>query len=263
MLENFAKNLETFTEETYASFKKDELQILGIAGFYLSAKIRETTSRSATLTNNYVEDGSYVSDNIILDPLGVTIEGQVSAIEIKDKAETDITTFIQDKTADIVSTLYTIERSVQAVQRIRDIATSQDFNYKKLVEGLEQGETLYNLFTGNRKDIIQNFDEFMTRIWQSKLPITIETYLKNYDNMVIVSYFSTKNIEDTGKLDYSVTFQQARYAKTILTKVKPVRKQKKNPTGSMKNQTAETADKGVTNGKKVPTSLLSDGISLF
>lgn len=261
MLKDFAKNLENFTQETYATFKKDELQILGIAGFYLSAKIRETTSRSATLTNNYVEDGSYVSDNIILDPLGVTIEGQVSNIEIRDSSETDVTTFIQDKTADIVSTLYTINRSVQAVQRIKEIATSQDFNYKKLIEGIEQGETLYNLFTGNRKDIIQNFDEFMTRIWQSKTPILIETYLKNYDNMVIVAYSSTKNIEDEGKLDYSITFQQARYAKTILTKV--VQNQKKNPTGSMKNQTKDISDKGVTNGKKVPTSILSDTINLF
>jgi len=261
MLEDFAKNLENFTADTYATFKKNELQILGIAGFYLSAKIRETASRSATLTNNYVEDGGYVSDNIILDPLIITVEGQVSNIELRDKAEADITTFIQDKTADIVSTLYTIERSVQAVQRIEEIATSQDFNYKKLTDGIEQGETLYNLFTGNRKDILQNFDEFMTRIYQAKLPIMIETYLKNYDNMVIVAYSSTKNIEDEGKLDYSVTFQQARFTKTILTKV--VQNQKKNPTGSMKNQARETSDKGVTNGKKVTTSILSDTIDLF
>ena len=148
MIEDFSKNLVDFTKDTYASFKKDENQILGIAGFYLSVKIRETSSRSATLTNNYVEDGSYVSDNIVLDPLGFTIEGQVSVNQIKDTSTTDIATFIQDKTADIVSSLYTIERSVQAVQRINEIATSGDLSYKNIAEGLEQGETLYNLFTG-------------------------------------------------------------------------------------------------------------------
>lgn len=261
MLEGLEKNLVDFTKDTYESFKKQENQIIGIAGFYATVKLREQKVRSAQVTDYYVEDGNNVSDNIVLDPLILTIEGEVSKTHIKDNVNNNIFIDIQDKTAQIVNTLYTVQRSVQNVQRLRDIATSGEFDYKTITEALEQGETLYNLFTGNRKDMILNFDEFMERIYNAKIPIMIETFTKNYDNMVMTTYSTTKTNETEDAIQYTATFRQVRPASTILSRVQNT--QKRNPSGSMKNQAKSKTDKGVTNGRKVPTSLINTVIGIF
>jgi len=67
-------------------FEQTDKEEIGIGGFTALVRVNESTSLTSQAPTIYLEDGSFAQDHIILDPMVLTIDGDVSEIHIKQSA---------------------------------------------------------------------------------------------------------------------------------------------------------------------------------
>ena len=230
---------------------KDEV---GIGGFTTLARVRERYAYSASIPNSPVEDGSFRNDHIILNPLVLTIEGNVSDIYLRPAplvrdaqralAEVgNVTQFLPSRTQ---------AQASRAAVLVNDVADA----IRRVDAVLDAGEQAIRFF-GNQdsaaKSNIEQFIDAMEALHLGKQLISIDMPFRRHDNMVITSLSVDRNNEEEA-LSFSITAQQFRFVQTIFVQVA------RNPSAGTGGQTAPEAAKGVQEGEPVERSLLT---SLF
>ena len=233
--------------------------------FKADARSEERETGKATVTNFYVEDGSQVSDHIIVDARTLTISGEIAEVTFREeifsqdystyqKEIGNIGIFLPNKTRSQTQILNKYVNQASSLKSQYEDTTNRFSRFGKYLGKVLGNDSLKNLIGSDenvKKSIQAEFIKMIREYHQKKMLMKVETLRYGiFENMAITGY--AFNTVDDNYFSYSVDFQEIRKVITVVTPVKEIAK---NPTGTQaKNQTANKQDKGVVQGKDLANS---------
>ncbi len=208
-----------------------------IEGFNFTIRVRETTTNTASLTTHYVEDGSNISDHVIIDPTIVTIEAIVSEVTGRQTVAGNINKRIVPVLTDVAPLIppagqALLSNANAAISTVSDVV-------ERVNSTLENGANLFDIFSGNKpSDSLQKqASSYLNILYTSGKPLTIQTKHQTLNNMIIISF--SENAEQRGQQSFSLSLQQARIAtNTFTTVIFP------NATSNTKNKLSSKKNNG-------------------
>jgi len=243
MIENFKKVILP------DSLKGSELEKIGIGGFTLYASVSETSTKTATVTANPVENGSMLNDHIIKNPNTISINGEVANVFI----ETPIIPNTIQKLLPPVGIIqdYLPQRTQTQISKVNGLLATVDDFFTAADVAINKGKQLYNFFTGNEADtsITSKFLEFFDQVYESKSVIDVECVDKIFKGMAITSF--TINKTNPNNYTFTISLQSIIKAETTLIELI------KNASGDAVSQGADLTDKGTQQTKEVDQSFAS------
>lgn len=230
----------------------------GIAGFVFDVSKETTVELDSSITDHYIETGTTVQDHIALAPERVTVSGFQGEYKNLVANTKGILQNITEKLITISSYLPALNSAADSVYNAISGNNFSDMSVGDLVSlGADVGSDLFKAYRDI--NIPQNSQQeafiYFEALRNARQTFTIETPFRYYTNMAIESI---KAIQDSTTVDMSsfeITFKRIRYVSTKVTTLSEVAQ------GRLKNQLAQTIDKGVSKGKEVAKDVL-DGWSL-
>jgi len=180
-----ARLSDYLNRETQAPAKEE----IGIGGFTALVRIRESYKLTASAPATPVEDGSVVNDHIILDPLTISIEGDVSDVHLR---ASPILRALRRTQAEIgnMTSQYAPARTQTQLSQISALANDALDAARRIDALLDAGEQVGSLF-GNQdagsKTNREAFLDYLEALRNSKRLINIDMPYRHLDSMVITS----------------------------------------------------------------------------
>lgn len=224
---------------------------VGIGGFVLFARVRESTTRKAQAPTTYLEDGTPVQDHVILEPLTLTIEGEVGDMYVE---RSPIIQKLQQK-AKIIgqASQYLPARTASQVQNL----AAAGFGIASKVDEVQAvGNLGQSIFANGISDLTnqEKFWKHIKQIHETKSLVAIDMADETYTGMLITELSATTDAASPA-VKFNLTAQKIRTAKIKL---------KKTPTDSVKGQAGDSVNQGAQSGKEVKDrSILSTVGGLF
>lgn len=231
----------------------DDQQLIGIAGFNALVRVTESYVFSADAPTTPLEDGSLVNDHVILNPVTLTIDGDVSDLHQKSRVPPG---GYRKKPVPVGGiTSFLPERTQTQIRKIDSLSDQANDILDEINDLARRGQNPYGDF-GNQAVSKPNQENFIDRIealYKSKQPIQIEMPFRIFDDMVITE-FQTRFDNRSMSTGFKISAQQVRFAEVVFTEVESL---KRNPSGEVKDQTAGETQKGLNKTEDRPRSLLS------
>lgn len=160
-------------------------------GFEIDATINEVHEFSATVTQSQIEDGSTISDHIIINPIRLNLEGVIT--------ETPISFITSALTAGASALSSNIPSKFGAAAATLG------------------GASLSGLLTSSRSP--DDVYKVLKELFEKREPFTVVTGLTVYDNMVFTSLSIPRSAQYGRAIKFSATLEQL---KIVQTKLVPV-----------------------------------------
>lgn len=229
-------------------------QSIGIGGFTAFVRVRDSYRRAADVPTVPVEDGSFLNDHIILKPLAITIEGDVSDIHLRAQPRVERPLRLPPELADIIGE-YEFERTQSQIDRALDIVDDAVDQVRSLEDQIERGRQILDIFGnqtlkntgGGAKSLQEQFLDAMEALHLGKQLITIDMPFRRLDNMVITSFVSQTD-NQTDNTVFTIEAQQVRLATLEFAQIR-------KPSPGLGGQTAPEQDQGTQEGEPVEESL--------
>lgn len=219
---------------------------MSIGGYVDKVVTNETIQYTSDIPENYVEDGTAISDNVINSPILLSMDGEISETYRRRFLLTNIATEFLDKTQGIVNALYPNQASLQALQKIKGLAINADILAQKIKEKLVKGEEIYDDIKGRKnKGRQQDFVDFLETIHKNKTLVSIQTPLKLCKNMRITALTIIRDNTTEQALKFKLQAKEVRFAKTTF-----IIKDKYFPSPSNKEKITSLSEKGTVEPKK-------------
>lgn len=245
----------------------------GIAGFKFHIPKREQIKMQAEATDHYIDTNRPVQDHIALKPVTITLNGLhgdyfYSVNQIEDMLAAVVPTLslvkqflpkLSDATKQI-KTAYQKNLEIQKLvnKDIADLAGGSDIYYKDLDRD-DKTRSALDAVLLNRQDLFSLAQQlyklksaqtraffFFEALWKSRAIFSVETTYRRYDNMVITSATPLRD-ENADITDFTLTFKQLNFTTSLY-------KSYENVAGRLRQQLAQTANKGLDKGREVPTT---------
>lgn len=201
-------------------------QKVGIAGFTMTARLSDQLDLKSRIPVTYVEDGTYISEHIINEPLTVQITGVVGDVYIEKSAVESVINRTNAPLGKVLNYLpYQTRAAAQKINgyisQARDIARKLDDIYKTGKEVLDFG----NKSPSN--SLQAQFVSTIKALHDGKQMIVIDTLDQRFEQMRITSVSFIKDAT-SGAINYRITAQQMRFASAVYAQVSNG-EPKKNP----------------------------------
>lgn len=234
---------------------------IGFDGIFKSdARSEEKESGKSTVANFYVEDGSQVSDHVIIDAKQLTVSGEISDVFYQKSLLTNSYSQATDALGNIA--IYLPNKTLSQVSTINKYVNDYQNTYRKVEDfqkrfnkfgeylGAETGnDTLKTMIvkdSGSSKSVQAEFIKFIREYQITKRPMKVETIRFGIFKDMMITDYSFSNNGDDDSTKYTINFQQIRKTQTIVTPVKLIAK---NANGKQAGiQTSDKQDKGVAQG---------------
>ena len=154
----------------------------------LDATVTETHTRTARITKNEVEEGSDVSDNVILDNETFSIEGLISEAPIPSNDLRDLPLTVTNKAFSILN------KAAGAISG--GLLKNTGATLKRIVALIQ----------------LENF-------WKNAIPFTVITGLKKYDNVILKSLTINVNPKDGKSLRFNIQCEVVRLVKSEIVSI--------------------------------------------
>lgn len=195
-------------------------QEIGIGGFTALVRVRESYKLTASAPATPVEDGSVVNDHIILNPLTISIEGDVSDVH---RRASPVLRELREAQAEIgnLTSQYAPARTQTQLSQISALANDALDATRRVDALLDAGEQIGSLFgnqdaaaTTNRRQFL----DYLEALRNGKQLISIDMPYRRLDRMVITSLTITydNEIEASG---FVLEAQQVRLAELQFVQV--------------------------------------------
>lgn len=235
--------------------QKDEI---GIAGFTLFARVRDVTDLKSSAPSSFVEDGSFINDHIINEPLTISIEGSVGDVFIR---KTPIEAEVNRANAAIGATeIFLPLRTQSQIQRVNNITSDARDKVRQIDNAIAAGENLLNFGSESGvKSDQELFLERMEKLHYEKQLVQIDMPFRRHEGMRITSTSITRDSQSAA-LSFKITAQKIRIAQPVY---KLNAQLSKAPSAAVTDQTGGQQDKGAQTGAEPTQSLLSYIRSFF
>lgn len=234
------------------ALSEQQIQQIGIGGFTLYAAVNKSRQRTAQAPVSYLEDGSFSSDDIINDPIRLTITGEVADIHIP--GSNSLLDLVPPAVSEALGAVrgYLPDRAAGTLSKITGIISSVNDRINQIDSAIAAGQKLFGLAGGGTKSIQEQFLDHMESLYNARQPVSVEMDYRNYTNMAIVDFSDNKdNVEDA--LKFSITLQELRFNELQFTEIA---KAFPSPAPAAKSQAEGVANKGAQAPTK-PKSFLS------
>ncbi len=165
----------------------------------MDASIQESHRRTATVTQNPIEDGSNIADHVKLNPQSLTVKGIFSEVPLS---------FFNS-----VVGLLSSSAANAAQSALPGIGGAILGDAAALVTG-----KLGGLLTGTPRDPIDAVG-YLEELWEKREPFTMVTAIKKYEDMVITNLDIPRNAKMGGSLFFTVTLEQIKIAKSAVVQI--------------------------------------------
>jgi hypothetical protein len=235
-------------ESIFGSLLSSDTQTIGIGGYTAEVRIRDQMTLTSTAPTSYLEDGSFVQDHIINDPISFSLSGEIADIIVQ--SGTNSSPFISPPGIVGEITGFSLPYTASQ-QQVIDTAITSVSNAIDDFEASSPSD-IFGLFQGLASDgsVSGSFVQFIKSIHASKTLISIQTAFGTMENMRITS--CTFDQTDNNWTNYSMSLQEIRFAKieTVAVEETPA----KSPTGDASTQTQTAAEKGTVSGTTPSTT---------
>ena len=231
---------------------------IGIAGFTLFAKVEEKTTHTATAPATPVEDGSFVNDHIILNPVRLNIQGNVSTVYVEPNPVIRDLKRTQQNVG--VVTQYAPERTASQVQGVNSLINDLADSIRKADAIIDTGEQVVKFFGNQDPSGKTNQDLFidaMDSLYYGKQLFSVDTEYRRFNNMVMTSMEVTRDNRSEA-VTFSIQIEQFRFASVAFAELASA----PNPAVGLNGQTDPESAKGAQEGEPVDKSLLSTLVGL-
>ena len=232
---------------------------IGIGGFTALVRTRERYIRTSSVPTTYLEDGSYINDHIIRDPLEIQIEGNVSDVHIRPSKLLETIKRTQGYIG--IITQYIPERTEAQANKVEEITNNFISAVNKIDAAIEAGEQLsgfIGLVDAASKSNIEAFIGDMESFYQSDELIEIDTISGLHEKMRI-THLEVERDNEFNAISFRIEAKQLRFAESIFTKTTLA----PSPSEGTNGATESVEDKGVQDGGEVPTSFLNYLLRVF
>lgn len=235
----------------------------GIAGFKFHIPKREQIKMQAEATDHYIDTNRPVQDHIALKPITITLNGLhgdyfYSVNQIEDMLATVVPTLslvkqflpkLSDATKQVKEKYY---KNLKAKAFVKSTYEKKTNIYDNISSGLDAvllnredlfslAQQLYKLKSAQTRAFF-----FFEALWKSRAIFSVETTYRRYDNMVITSATPLRD-ENADITDFTLTFKQLNFTTSLYRSYE-------NVAGRLRQQLAQTANKGLDKGREVPTT---------
>jgi len=230
---------------------------IGIGGFTALVRIRESYKLTASAPATPVEDGSVVNDHIILDPLTISIEGDVSDVHLRAAPILRATRPTQAEIGNLASQ-YAPARTQAQLSQISTLANDALDAAQRIDTLLDAGEQIGSLF-GNQDagsaTNRQQFLDYLEALRNGKQLISIDMPYRRLDRMVITSL----TINYDNEADSSSFTLEAQQVRLVELQFAKIQKRAKGTNG----QTDAETNKGKQAPEQVECSFLANARSYY
>jgi hypothetical protein len=237
-----AKSVEGYADAALAYGAPKQKTDIGIGGFRLLARVADSTQYACQVPTTALEDGSLVTDHIILQPLSLSITGSVADVYLAPPPE-DIVSVLTSKAGIITSFLPA--RTAAETQQINALALEARDAVRRVGDLIDAGQDIASMFGSQdkgpaAKSLREQFVDFIEACWRGKQVIRIAMPYREHADMVISScLISRDNVSEA--LAFTLTAQQVAY---VETRYDDISKYWKKPAPAAKKQVEKKADKG-------------------
>lgn len=234
--------------------REPELEEVGIGGFVLLARVRNSTTLTARAPTTPLEDGSFANDHIVNEPMELIIEGEVSNIHVRPRPAIQLQRRVAAEIANI--SVYLPPRTQAQLSRVNELANDVSDALRSIDDFIDRGRQALDFF-GNKdtdsKGLIEQFIDYIEALHYGKQLFSISMPFRVHDNMVMTSVeFDEDNMNEN--LGFTLRAQKIRF---VETEVRDVTEFFPDPAGSLDGQSDGESDKGAQAGEDVPRSFLS------
>lgn len=225
-------------------------QEVGIGGFTVFARVSDSYKLTADAPDIYLEDGTAISDHIILKPLSITITGDVSDVHVR---RDPIISGLVRALAEIgnVSSQYASPATQSQIARVASLINTINDTINAAGAAIDAGTQAIEFF-GNAdaqtKSTQEKFLDAMEAIHFGKQLIDIDMPFRRHTNMVITAFTSSTDNEADST---TFTIEAKKVSFTGLQYVEV-----EQPAPGVGGQLDKEAAKGSQEGKKAEISLL-------
>lgn len=237
-------------------FKDTLKQEIGIGGFTTFARVNNKTTKKNNVPITYLEDGSFLEDHIIREPITLSIEGNVSDIFIKSSK-------LSEQARNTIINFRSLETKVREINQYIPTMTDYQDGIISIIDGglnnaldeadalIEKSQRVAN-YIGYLADgsNTTKFIDAMNGIYNSNQTITIEMHDRTYKNMVFTLFETTKDNENNS-IDFIIEAQEVRYAVSEVIQVVS----SLSPSETLGGATKNIIDKGVQEGDSISSNV--------
>lgn len=195
--------------------------------FELDASLKETHKRTAKVSQNPIEDGTNVADNVNLDPRGL-----------------DLTGFVSDAPLSLLGSVVGLGLSSATQLASKAVGNSVVGNALASAVGIGLG-SIAGLITGSPRDPKKAW-QFLDEVWARREPFSVVTALQRYDSMVISSLSAPREASRGKGLEFDISLEQVEIVQSSIIRVAVFK------TGALGGQSK--AKLGKQAGKETPTN---------
>jgi len=241
--------ISDYLERVIPSGPKQEV---GIGNFTAFVRVRDSSELSADVPAVPLEDGTEIHDHIILKPIVISIEGDVSDIHLRgDPAIRQIQR--SEATIGNLAAQYAPAWTTSMIEQANAVANDARDAMLRLENLISSGAEILSLF-GNQdvggKTIREQFVDAMEALHAGRQLITIDMPYRRRENMVITSFVTTTDNE-TDDMAFTLRAQQVRFAEVVYSQIA-----RRSP--GVGGQLDRESNKGTQEGTPVERSLLSN-----
>lgn len=229
----------------------------GIAGFVFDMADTETLENSSQITDHYMEDGSFLNDHVIDNPIRITLTGFVG--ELVAKAEDGLAGLIGQASSRLTQVSGFLGQYTPGMTQTIQGALSATETYVQAANTyLDRTKNLVDAVAGAAPQPTQQEVAYQTlkALKDGRQLLSVTTPWSYHEDMMIESITPTQSAESTGISSFSVTLKQVRFAEVEVTlfdeNLFPARSEV---------QSAEEVNEGLAGGASADSSILFEVFS--
>lgn len=220
---------------------------IGIGGFKLFARVNQSTQYKAQVPDFVLEDGSYVNDHIINNPIMLSINGEIGSTFFQ-KLQSYIPDFLTGSQQSAISNVgvYLPSRTTSQLSTINGLRSDANSYLSQLNRMESVGTELFDVFNGTsaqkEKDNQEQFIAFLESVYYSKQLIDIEMPYKKHTTMALTDLSIERNNTENS-VKFTANFKKVQFAQIVYTSAS---KYFKKPSGGDTSKKTESKkDKGI------------------
>lgn len=230
----------------------DKKEVVGIGEFTAYVSIDESTSYTADIPEEVLEDGSMAQTDIIIRPISIKITGEVGDVVLKPDPITLLQNRINSELGRV--TTYLPDRTQAQLSRMASLANDAQDRIRQIDQAIVDGRTAAAFFgvKGDTSDPPgKQFIDAMEALYFGKQTVSVATKHKVRKSMAIANMTVAHNNTDGGT-QFSIDFKQVL---TVEVKRVDIAEFFPNPAPQAQGKTGDTGEKGAQTGDEPPVGV--------